>query len=70
MKDAEQIFDWALIALSAAFIVWVASMTICTGIAEKKCLDLGYPKTSVTYDYTAYCLTIDGVVRAKVEKLK
>lgn len=38
--------------------------------AESECLKQGYPKASVTYDYEAYCMNLDGNIVIKVEKLK
>ncbi len=31
-----------------------------------KCIEAGYPKAYVTYDFKAYCINLDGSVTAKV----
>jgi len=38
--------------------------------ADKACLELGYPKSRVTYDFEAYCQNLEGVVTYKVEKVQ
>lgn len=37
-------------------------------VAEKTCLEAGYPKASVTYDLSVYCSNLDGNVTVKVDK--
>ncbi len=33
---------------------------------KAKCIEAGYPKAYVTYDFKAYCINLDGSVTAKV----
>jgi hypothetical protein len=37
--------------------------------AEARCLEMGYPKTEVTYKGAAYCVNLDGAVTNKVVRL-
>ncbi len=38
-------------------------------IAEKRCLEEGYPKYAVTYDLTSYCMNLEGTITVKVQEL-
>jgi hypothetical protein len=37
--------------------------------AKSKCLEAGYPKTAVTWNWQVYCINLDGSVQVKVTKL-
>lgn len=38
-------------------------------VATEKCLEAGYPKSAVTWNFKRYCMNLDGTVTVKVEKL-
>lgn len=38
--------------------------------ADMKCAEAGYPKSKVTINLQRYCMTLDGEVTIKMEKLK
>jgi hypothetical protein len=37
--------------------------------AEKRCLEMGYPKTEVAYNGDAYCVNLEGAVTNRVRPL-
>lgn len=55
-------------------LVFFSVIAYCIGfigvyvVAEKTCLEAGYPKASVTYDYSVYCSNLDGNITVKVDK--
>ena len=54
-------------------IIILGTLCICiflpfSLIAEKRCLEAGYPHTSFTYDFDIYCSTLQGDVSIKLEK--
>ncbi len=61
----------ALIAVSLSMYMFI--MMPVQLYHNAKCIEAGYPKAYVTYDFKAYCINLDGSVTAKVipiEKLE
>ncbi len=54
----------AIIVVSLS--VYMAIMLPAQLYHGAKCIEAGYPKAYVTYDFKAYCINLDGSVTAKV----
>lgn len=54
-----------VVLLLAAVIAYIPAMAV----AEAECLEKGYPKASVTYDFKKYCKNLEGSVTVRVESL-
>lgn len=65
----EKLFQFTCIVF-CLICLWFLSLFPVFLYGDKKCLEAGYPKALVTYDYTVYCTTLDGVVQTPVVKLK
>jgi hypothetical protein len=57
----------ALLALCGLTISIV--MAVAGAKAEKRCIEAGYPAYRVTWNLDVYCMTLDGAVQARVERL-
>lgn len=57
------LFSFAISLFSFIFIVGVVEAN-----AQIDCLDKGFPKYVVTWNFDSYCISLDGVVITKVEK--
>ncbi len=68
------VFTLFVVSLSMLFISVHMFIVMPVQLYHKaKCIEAGYPKAYVTYDFKAYCINLDGSVTAKVipiEKLK
>lgn len=64
--------DWVEFLVSMFFLVFVVWLMVLGGAlfrASSACLEAGYPEAKVTWKLDSYCLTIDGAVTARVDKL-
>lgn len=60
-----------LVFLLCTFMIFFACAAVFMPfslVAEKRCLEAGYPHTSFTYDFDVYCSTLQGDVSIKLEK--
>ena len=57
-------------ALVALIFIWAVAAGVMSARIQKSCLDAGYPKSEMTWDFEGYCLNLEGVVTGKVEKLQ
>lgn len=56
-----------LMLLSMVYLIFV--MLPLNALAEEKCLEAGYPKATVTWNYKRYCMNLEGTVTVKIEQL-
>ena len=71
--DIEEVLVASGIAVMGALCLVVMVMLFVVLPVElytqKKCLDAGYPKSSVAWNLQGYCLNVDGSVQGVVHKL-
>jgi len=41
-----------------------------TLVVERQCLQAGYPKSTIDYTLTGYCMNLEGTVTVKVQEIK
>ena len=56
------------LAFLFAFYVFLVLAPV-SAYADAKCLEAGYPKSSVTWNLDSYCLGLDGATKTEVRKL-
>jgi len=61
-------FGFCVVAVFALLVGWMFIMFPVTLHADRKCLEAGYPKSSVTYNFDIYCMNLDGSVTVRVDK--
>ncbi len=67
--DIEELF-MILLAPLGIFLLYIMFIFMPVHLYhETKCLEKGFPKTDTTVTLTGYCMNLEGVVTAKVEKL-
>lgn len=54
-----------VVLIAAALLV----MLPVTLAAEAQCLERGYPRAAVTWNFRRYCMNLDGSVTVKVDSL-
>lgn len=65
-------FEIGMILVVSPFVVllvWLLLMLPFLLNVEAKCLERGYPKSSVTWNFKTYCMTLDGAVTVRVDRL-
>ena len=66
------IFEKIAFSCAALLAFWLVVMLVVycpfQMHADKQCLEAGYPKASITYDFEYYCVGIDGAVFDRVKR--
>ena len=71
MNDPIDYAVYIVLGLASAFVMYVFFVVMPVSMyADAKCLEAGYPKSSVTWNLHAYCIGLDGSTRTEVQKLK
>lgn len=53
----------------SVILVYLLVFLFMAAKIDAKCLEKGYPKAAITWNFKGYCLTIDGVITPRVEEL-
>ena len=61
---------FTLLMMAFALFIYGVAMIPVAALADKKCIEAGYPKSRVTWDFEAYCITLEGAVTVPVVKMK
>ena len=69
MYWAYMFFPRVLPVLTALIFIWAVAAGVRSASIQKSCLDAGYPKHEMTWDFEGYCMNLEGAVTGKVEKL-
>jgi len=70
-EDIELTVAMCFAGLAALFVLFVLLVVVpVRAYTEAKCLEAGYPKAYVTYNFKRYCSNLQGSVTVKVERLK
>ena len=63
-------FEWCALAVCGVLLTVMLFVTVAMVpfalYAEKQCLKAGYPRSTTTFDFDYYCVTLDGETRGKV----
>lgn len=65
------VFITALSALFVLLLVLIASVPyfVRTAAVTKVCLERGFPRAVVTWDFSGYCATLDGTTTVRIEQI-
>lgn len=63
------VFAGVCLALVAA-LLWAVPAVVVNARVEAQCLRQGYPRAEVAWDYTTYCVGLDGAARTVVVPVK
>lgn len=66
--DGNDYFFAAILSFTGLLLLFTVVMVIASAIADRTCLEKGFPKYIVTYNLDTYCLNLDGSVTVKVER--
>ena len=71
MNDPIDYIIYAVLIVTSGFCLYAFLVLMPVSLyAKAKCLEAGYPKSSVTWNLHAYCIGLDGSTRTEVQKLK
>jgi hypothetical protein len=70
-EDVGVTIAMCFVGLVALFLVFVLLVVVpIKEYTKAECLEAGYPRSYVTYNFKRYCANLQGSVTVKVEKLK
>ena len=72
------ILEWCMFHLFMPFFLVLAALMLIVGLTytpyaahtEAQCLERGYPKSAVTWNFKQYCMNLDGSVTVRVDALE
>lgn len=59
-------FEKVVLSIIAVTIICLLTLFGFITYNEAKCLEMGYPKTAVTWNFKAYCIDLTGSVITRV----
>lgn len=66
-------FEWLMLITGAPlllFLLWMLFVMLPVAlVADAKCLERGYPKSSVTWNFKRYCMNLEGTVTVTVDSI-
>lgn len=60
------LFEKIILSIIAGLFIWSITKLSFIAYNEAKCLEIGYPKTEVTWNFKAYCINLTGSVTTRV----
>ena len=70
MNTIELIAGWIIGVLLAFCVIFLLIVTPAMLVADKRCLEAGYPNSHVTYTFDVYCERLDGQVTNTIKLVK
>jgi len=63
--------DTSQAVLMLTFFLLLGIFGVLTGVkahVKKQCLEAGYPKSAITWDFDGYCMNLEGTVVVRIDK--
>ena len=64
----DDIILFIIMIIIGLLILWLAIGVGYSLRADAICLDKGYPRSQITWNFNTYCSTLDGAITVKVQK--